>query len=444
MQLDFEQCPLCGTELSEVKFREIQAKLHREEQEKAAALAQAESALRLQLEGHFRKEMARTQQILEKRANDEAATKIKLVASELDQTAKKLKEAEAREVEIRKQAEQRLAKEILATQMRSKEEAETRIKEAATDRDQWAKKAKEAEAREATVRKQVTEDAEKARLRELTQQRQVLENDSREALLRQQCESNRKIESIQKKLQQVEKQLQNKTANELGDGAEIDLFEALRENFPTDQITRVRKGSVGADIHFDVLYKGTYSGRIIIESKNRQDWKAEYVTKLRQDQVEASAEHAILATTFFPKGKKEMCIESDVIVISPGRVVYVIQLLRNAMVTMHVKGLSMKERATKMSRLYGLITSESYSRKFAEAGRLAKELLEVDVQEKTAHDNVWKRRGSLTKRVQSVLREVETEVSAVIESIDDEDAPSAFNVKSVPLSAAASRTQGIV
>jgi hypothetical protein len=124
-----------------------------------------------------------------------------------------------------------------------------------------------------------------------------------------------------------------------------------------------------------------------------------------------------------------MCIESDIIVISPARVPHIIQLLRNAMVTMHVKGLSMKERSTKMARLYELITSESYSRKLAEAGKLAEDILELDVQEKKAHDNVWKKRGTLAKRAQNVLREAETELAAVIESTGDGEAPSALGMK---------------
>ena len=162
-------------------------------------------------------------------------------------------------------------------------------------------------------------------------------------------------------------------------------------------------------------------GKIIVDSKNRQSWQNGFVTKLRQDQVEAGAEHAILATTVFPAGKKEMCIESGVIVIAPARVVHIVQLLRNAMVAMHVKGLSLQERSSKMTRLYKLITSESYSRKFSEAGKLAEEILELDVQEKKAHDNVWKKRGALATRINNVLREVETDVAAVIEGSDEEE-----------------------
>ena len=482
MELNLEQCPLCGTELSRIKFREIQSKLREEQQTKATELAQAQAATRQQFEQQFKSDLEKQKQAAAKKARDEAEQEIKKAIAERDQTAKKLKEAQEREVEIRKQAQQDLAKEKLAVgkkakeeaeqeikkataerdqiakklkdaqereaeilkqaeqeiakqkiaaQKKAKDEADTQIKKIAAERDQASKKLKDAETRETAARKQMAEDAEKQRLTELAAQRQTLEKDRTLALLKQQSQFNRERESLQKKMLLMDKQLQKKTANELGDGAEIDVFEALRESFPADKITRIRKGQHGADIIHEVLYKGESCGKIIIDSKNRQSWQNGFVTKLRQDQVEAGAEHAILSTTVFPANQKEMCIESDVIVMAPARIIYVVQLLRQAMVTMHVKGLSIKERTTKMSRLYKLITSEAYSGKFAEANKLTQDILDLEVQEQTAHGNVWKKRGSLLKRVHNVLREAETDIAAIIEGNDEKEVLPAFPVKSV-------------
>jgi len=380
METNFEQCPLCGTELTRIKFREIQSKLRDVERKKAAELAQAESAIRQHLEQQFKLDLEKQSQAAEKKAREEAGQEIKRVAAERDRIAKSLKEAEVRE---------------------------------------------------ATIREQVQAEAELQRQKELSQQRQALEKDRDSALIKQQAEFNRQREAFQRKMKAMEQQLLKKTANELGDGAEIDLFEALRECFSGDKISRIPKGQAGADIQHEVLYKGESCGKIIIDSKNRQSWQNTFVTKLRQDQVEAKAEHAILATTVFPAGKKEMCIESGVIVISPARVIHIAQLLRDAMVTMHVKGLSLNERSSKMTRLYRLITSESYSRKFSEAGNLVEEILNLDVQEKKAHDNVWKKRGTLAIRINNVLREVQTDVAAVIEGNDEEESPPAFRVNGI-------------
>jgi hypothetical protein len=430
METTVEECPLCGTELSRIKFREIQSKLREEEQRKAADLAQAEVALRQRLEQQFKLDLEKLKQAAAKKAREEADQEIKKIAAERDQAAKKLKEAQEREPEIRKQAEQEIARQKQAAEKKANEDAEAKIKKVAVERDQIAKKLKDAQGREAEVVKKAQEDAEKQRQKELTEQRQAFEKDKTLSLLKQDAKFNREREALQKKMQLMDKQLQKKTANELGDGAEIDLFEALRESFPGDKIKRIPKGQNGADILHEVLYKGVCCGKIIVDSKNRQRWGWEFVTKLRQDQVEAGAEHAILATTVFPAGKKEMCIESGVIVIAPARVVHITQLLRDAMVTMHVKGLSLQERSSKMARLYKLITSEFYSKKFSEAGKLTEEILELDVQEKKAHDNVWKKRGALATRINNVLREVETDVAAVIEGSNEDGVPPAFRAKS--------------
>lgn len=436
METNIEQCPLCGTELSKIKFREIQSKLHEEGQKRAVELAQAEAATRQRLEQQFKSDLEKQKNAAAKKARDEAEQEIKKATAERDQLAKKLKNAQEREAEIRKQAEQEIEKQ--------KQAGESQIKKATADARDAAKKLKEAETREAAVKKQMAEDAEKQRQKELADQRQIFEKDKTLSLLKQQSEFNRERESLQKKMLLLDKQLQKKTANELGDGAEIDVFDALRESFPSDKITRIRKGQPGADILHEVFYKGEPCGKIVIDSKNRQSWQNGYVTKLRQDQVEAEAEHAILSTTVFPANEKEMCIQSGVIVMAPARIIYVAQLLRQAMVTMHVKGLSIKERATKMSRLYKLITSEAYSGKFAEANKLTQDILDLEVQEQTAHGNVWKKRGSLLKRIHNVLREAETDINAIIEGNDEEVLPSVvhgFSAKSVSGVSAGVRTQ---
>jgi hypothetical protein len=112
-------------------------------------------------------------------------------------------------------------------------------------------------------------------------------------------------------------------------------------------------------------------------------------------------------------------------VASPGLVVHITGILRQAMITMHIKGLSMRERSNKTSQLYNLITSESHRKKFAEAERLAQDVLDLDVQEKKDHDLVWRKRGTMATRIKGVLRDIGTDVAAVIERADagEEQAP---------------------
>jgi hypothetical protein len=432
-----ESCPLCGTELSKTKFVEIQTKIQEQEQQKLfeqkKRVAEAEAALRQSLQEDFKRKLQTEKEAAAKLAKQQAEQQIKKIADERDDASKKLKEVEVREAAFRKQAE----KEKEAAAKSARQQAEEQIKKMATERDQANKKLKEAEVRQAEIRKQVQEEAEQQRQKELADQRIALGKDKAMTLLKQNAEFNREREKLQKKVKLMEHQLEKKTANELGDGGEIDLFEALREAFPGDHITRIKKGQPGADILHEVLHKGQSCGRIIIDSKNHQGWQNGFVAKLRQDQLDARADHGILATTAFPAGQKELCIESDIIVINPARVVHISQILRQAMLTMHIRGLSIKERAGKMNRLYKLITSEAYGRKFSEAGKLTLEILDLDVQEKKAHDNVWKKRGTVVTRINHVLREIETEVAAVIEGDDEIDAADGYTVQSTKMASTA-------
>jgi len=116
-----------------------------------------------------------------------------------------------------------------------------------------------------------------------------------------------------------------------------------------------------------------------------------------------------------------MCMQSDVIVVSPARVVYLVQLLRRSIISTHVLGLSMEERNNKTDQLYKLITSEAYIRRFDEVVKLNEEVLQLDVEEQKAHSIVWRNRGTLTKRLGNLLRQIDTDVAAVVEGNRTDD-----------------------
>lgn len=311
-------------------------------------------------------------------------------------------------------------------------EIEARIREQEKRKlaDWEASVRKEVEAEKVTVRKQVQEETERKfkplieqaqqqTQRQLSEQRLLFQKDKDQALLKERAAFNRERESYQKKMKELEHRLERKTANQIGDGAEIDLLELLRESFLDDRITRVKKGEPGVDILHEVLYKGTVCGRIVTDSKNRQSWQTGYIKKLRQDQLQAGAEYAILSTTVFPAGKKELCIEDGVIVATPARIPHIAQLLRKVIIEMHVRGLSMKEREDKKNRLYAFIASSRFTQHFQEAQKLTRDMLDLDVDEQRQHGNVWKKRGLLMKKVEHVLRQIDTEITGILEGEEE-------------------------
>lgn len=267
----------------------------------------------------------------------------------------------------------------------------------------------------------------KERKKELAEVRQILQKDRDATLAKREAEFAREREALQKKIADISRRV-GKGGADVVDGAELDLFDELRASFPDDQLSR----RPGGNLLLDIRYKGKSAGRLLVAAKPRAAWQQAFVTKLRQEQSESGADHAILATTVFPSGKRELFVDSNVIVAAPARVRAIVEVLRKTLVAMHVAKLSDAERADKLNHLFKFITSAAFKRKLAEAAELTGEVLQIDVDEKRAHDLVWRKRGTLLTRMRQVMRDIDTDISAIIESHSEPEPlrPAAFRVSS--------------
>lgn len=352
-----EACPWCESPIPRAKFVEIQTRIRKAEQRKHSEVA---AQLRSELREKHEKDLLQQKEVIEKRAQERANKRISEAAAQKDTATARLKQLQEEQTKL-----------LEETQKKHKEE--------------------------------------------LLKQRRLLEKDKDVAVLKKEAERNRERERLQKKVSDLERQLKQSTANQLGDGAEIDLFEVLRDAFSDDKITRIGKGRPGADIRQEVMHRGLRAGVIVIDSKNRKAWQNKFVSKLRSDQMRAKADHAILSTPVFPSGEKELCIRENVIVVSPSRVAEIIRVLRTSIIKIHKLGLSATERAHKTAELYRFIQSEKYQQSFEEVSSLNEELLDLDVQEREQHQRMWKKRGTLLKRQQHSLSEIDVGVSAILE-----------------------------
>jgi hypothetical protein len=158
----------------------------------------------------------------------------------------------------------------------------------------------------------------------------------------------------------MQRALDKKSNEELGEGAEIDLFEALKQDFPEDKITRVKKGTAGADIIHVVLVQGRECGTVIYDSKNHKQFRNDHVAKLKIDQLAAKAEHAILSTHCFPKGAGQLHLQDGIVLANPARVVMIAAMIRKHLIQVHTLRLSGIEREHKTAALYDYITSDRW------------------------------------------------------------------------------------
>jgi len=260
-------------------------------------------------------------------------------------------------------------------------------------------------AQDAAVEKRVTEIQEG-----LLRQKEDLQREKETAVLAEKA----KVLKLQSDLSDLQRKLENKTANELGEGPEIDLFEQLKVAFEGDRISRVGKGVNGADVIHEVIHNGKVCGKIVYDAKNRNAWQNEFVTKLRADKIAQGADHAILASNKFPKDKAHVHYQDGVIVANPARVTAIVQLLRDQVVRMHELRVSKEGREQKSMEIYAFITSEHCKQLLGQVETQTSRMLELDTKEQEAHRRLWEARKKLINSVQKARSDLVFEIDRII------------------------------
>jgi hypothetical protein len=356
-----EACPTCGQPVSHLKFAEINAHL-------AAQAREQDAEVRRQV----------------------AATEAKMAA-----------QAQADQANLRKAA----AAELVAARAETKKQVETAL----------APKLAAGEAAALQLAKMEEEHA-----LELRDQRAALEKEQDKVLNAHKAGTFRETERLRAKVTALQRQLEHKTADDLGEGAEVDVFEALKAAFPGDALRRVKRGEPGADIVHDVVSNGRICGTIVYDSKNRGAWANVYVSKLKADQRANPADHAVLVSSVFPRGASQVAVQDGVVIVNPARLIAIVELLRAHLEQVHKLRLSRQARDEKATQLYAFITSERSSQLFERIGALADAMLELEVKETKAHDKTWSERGHLLKSIQQARGSLELEIERIVGTAAEE------------------------
>lgn len=359
-----------------------------------AARVQSETALEQQLKD------AESSKIAAEQKGIELAQQVTRMQTENDAQLAKLKEDTAADAarihkEATEAAESRVSEKLIANQ---------KAIEAAND------KALEAEKKLMSA----TEQHSKALTDSLNAQREVMEKAKEDALNLERASSFEETQRLSTKVNELQRALEKKTNEELGEGAEIDLFEALKNEFPEDRINRIPKGAPGADIKHVIMSRGCECGTILYDSKNHHQFRSEHVAKLKVDQLAAKAEHAILSTHKFPQSKAQIHMQDGVLLAKPARVLILATLIRQHVLQLHRLRVSAIERQNKTIALYEFITSERCTQLLGRVDSSADDLLKQQETEMRWHQNNWKKQGTSIRAIQKAKADLDNEISGII------------------------------
>jgi hypothetical protein len=430
------QCPVCDQPIPNEKAQQVRARMEARERQLtdvlttrlkeqfAAERVQIEANARASIEQANRENNAKLEReiaaIRSEAAQKEAAARAEgakagqaAAQAEIDEL-KQASTAAQREIETLKQANadvNAVAQQKVAEAERLKTGAET----AARDRITAAEAGKAAAEADATAVREQHE----AKLNErLQEQREALEKDKTAALNARDAKHFEENQKLKEKLDEVQRKLDKKTSDDLGEGGEVDLFEELRAHFEGDRVRRVPKGTPGADIIHEIVEDGRLCGKIVYDSKKRASWKTEYATKLCEDKIAEGADHAILSLMKFPAECRQLEIRDGVILANPARVSVLAEIFRDHVVRSYGLRLSNEEREKKTHELYTYITSERFHQHMDSIEKQTDKLLDIDVAEEKAHRKVWETRGGFLKSLQKAHGNLRADVARIIGTTD--------------------------
>lgn len=219
---------------------------------------------------------------------------------------------------------------------------------------------------------------------------------------------------MESQLQDMQRRLQAKTAHQLGEPGEVDLFERLTAAFPGDRISRVVKGVPGCDVLVEVIHNGEVVGKIALDSKVHARWQNKFTTKLRADQLAENADYAILSSSVFPAGAKQLHLQDGVLVADPTLVPVLVNLLRGQITESHRLRLSAQARDEKAEKLLAFVVSPTCTDLLDRIVKLTDDLATLDLKEISTHETTWKKRGELIRGVQAIHDQFSAAVSAII------------------------------
>ena len=337
------KCPDCGAviELSEAISHDIEVRLKQQ----------------------YENEIGKTKKAIEEKAKIEAQESLNIKISDLneqlEEKTKNLKEAQRQELELRKRQRELVEKEEkLELELSRKIDAE----------------------RQKIIQKTSKEFEETHRLKDAEKDKQL-------------DDMKKQIDELKRKSEQGSQQMQ-------GEVLELELEESLKEEFPFDVIEPVAKGVKGGDIIQTVkTQSGRICGKILWETKRTKNWSETWIQKLKDDQRDAKADLAILASESLPKGLQHFRLISGVWVTDILSAVSLALALRVVLIQVARERVTQVGKKEKMELAYNYLTGQEF-RNRVEAIVESFTAMKMDLEaERRAMLKIWAKREKQMERV---------------------------------------------
>lgn len=277
----------------------------------------------------------------------------KLADADLE-IAKKQLESEALTAQKKAAAEQELLVKQLQEDKAHADEQTAKMRDELTKLMQQLRETNKAkENAELEAQKKIA--AEEAKIRETA----VKEADEKHHL--RQLEMEKKLADTQKALEDAQRKATQGSQQNQGEVLELDLEARLREEFPFDDISEVKKGQRGADIVQTVKNQSFSSCGILLWEIKNGKWQPSWVAKFRADIREAGANIGVIVSQEMPPEYGDMKhLENNVWAVKPRLAPVLAAALRGTILQVDAANRNNMGKDAKMEALYQFLVGPEF------------------------------------------------------------------------------------
>ena len=191
-----------------------------------------------------------------------------------------------------------------------------------------------------------------------------------------------------------------------GEVQELALEELLSGKYPWDNIEEVGKGVKGADCIQTVFDKfQNECGRIVYESKRTKNFSTDWIEKLKQDQIIAKADIAVLVTEVLPSDMKKFGEKDGVWICTLNDVSSLSFVLREILLRVQKVKNAEDNKGEKMELLYKYLTGNEFAQNIQ---RIVENYDSMILQLNTEKKRVYKSWGEREKQIWVVQENLST------------------------------------
>ncbi|MCX8055456.1 MAG: DUF2130 domain-containing protein [Ignavibacteria bacterium] len=206
-------------------------------------------------------------------------------------------------------------------------------------------------------------------------------------------EKDKTIEDLMAKLEDARRRAEQGSMQLQGEVQELFLEEMLKELFPLDEIQEIKKGQRGGDIIQIVRNNiGKECGKIYYESKRTKNYDKGWISKLKEDNLEAKADILVLVTQAMPEGKDRYFFEDGVWVCPFSEIRAFANVMRLMIIQIYNASIVNVNRESKMELVYNYLTSREFADTFEAIITGFNELQKSYIDEKNKIMKIWKER----------------------------------------------------